>query len=378
MTATPLTDVAQRLLANVERDSGELAASVMHVPAATYTDPVQYRKEIEQIFHTMPLIVALSVDIPKTGNYRTLEIAGRPVITIRGEDGVARSFINACRHRGAKLTTENCGSARRLICPYHAWVYDTKGALVTAAQPELFGDIKYDGLIELPTAERAGLVFAVLTPGAPMDIDEFLGDMQSALENLELDKVHPYEATTTLDSGNWKSTADGYLDGYHIGYLHSGNLGLKQINNRNTWDLYGPHVRLGFANKTLPACKGTPVESWDLPDVMSLVHYVFPNVSISGQPGRTTMVSIILPGTEVSTSQVHQTQYSRTPIDTDEKVAELEQRRVDYARITGVEDFATVIGINDTLPALTGTDFLFGRNESGNQNLHSWVAKLVG
>jgi len=377
MTVAPLTEVARRLLTNVENEHGELADEVMHLDTATYVDPAQYRLEIERIYHRLPLIVALGVDLPNPGDYKALDIAGRPIITIRGNDGVARAFINACRHRGAPVVCNGAGSQRRFTCPYHAWVYDTKGALVGVPQKETFGEIKYDGLIELPTAERAGLVFAVLTPGAPMDIDEWLGEMASALELLELDKVYPYQETTTLESGNWKTTADGYLDGYHIGYLHSANLGLKQINNRNTWDLLGPHVRLGFANKTITDIRDQPEADWDLPDVMSLVHYVFPNVSISGQPGRTTMVSVILPGADVDRSDVFQTQYSREPIDTPEKVEELETRRKVYAAITADEDFSTVMSINRTLPSLAGTDFLLGRNESGNQNLHRWVAKLI-
>ncbi len=377
MAVTPLTDIAQRLLANVEVDHGDLAPGVMHVPTEKYTDPSQYQREIAGIFRQVPLVVALSVDIPTVGSYRTIDLAGTPVLTIRGDDGVARAFVNACRHRGAPVAVDDTGCNRRFTCPYHAWVFDTQGALVGVPQRETFGDIKYDGLIPLPTAERAGIVFAVLTPGAAMDIDAFLGDMQDSLQLLQLDQLYPYDKTTTLESGNWKSTADGYLDGYHIGYLHSGNLGLKQVNNRNTFDLFGPHVRIGFANKVISGGKGTPVDTWDLPEVMSLVHYVFPNVSISGQPGRTTMVSIIQPGATVDTSKVHQTQYSRVPIDTPELIQELETRRKVYATITGEEDFGTVININRALPAMGGTDFIFGRNESGNQNLHGWVDKLL-
>jgi hypothetical protein len=88
-------------------------------------------------------------------------------------------------------------------------------------------------------------------------------------------------------------------------------------------------------------------------------------------------VSIILPGVSVDSSEVLQIQCSRSPIDSPEKVAELEARRVLYTAITGDEDFATVLSINRSLPALAGTDFIFGRNESGNQNLHRWVEKLT-
>ena len=50
-----------------------------------------------------------------------------------------------------------------------------------------------------------------------------------------------------------------------------------------------------------------------------------------------------------------------------------------YAAVTGDEDFATVVGINETVPALeaAGADFIFGRNEPANQNFHTWVKKLT-
>jgi len=218
----------------------------------------------------------------------------------------------------------------------------------------------------------------VLTPGAAMDIDDWLGDMAGALEMLALGTMHRFETTTELESGNWKTTADGYLDGYHIGYLHRNNIGSKSITNRNTYDLFGPHVRIGFANKPIVGMKGTPIDDWDLPEAMSLVHYVFPNISLSGQPGRPMMMSRMMPGPTVNRSTVMQYHYSRTPIDTDTAREAMEARRALYAAVTGDEDFVTVLGINDSLSAVSEESFLFGRNETGNQNLHSWVAKLTG
>lgn len=377
MPASPLTDVATRLLANVEADSGDLADDVLRVPVSSYLDPAQFERELELVFRRQPLVVALSVDLAKPGDHHAVEIAGRPVVAVRGEDGVARAFLNVCPHRGAPVTCNGFGSGRRLTCPYHAWSFDTAGHLVGVPHRELFGDVGVAGLVELPTAERAGLVFAVLTPGAPMEIDEFLGDMASALELLELDKLHRHDAITELVSGNWKTTADGYLDGYHIGYLHRENLGLRSLSKGNTFDCFGPHVRVGFPNKAIVAMKDAPVSSWTLTDAMSLVHYVFPNVSISGQPGRATMVSRILPGPAVGESVVQQYQYSREPLDTSDKRAEMETRRKLYAAVTGDEDFRTVLDINRSLPAFAGESFLFGRNEKGNQNLHRWVARLT-
>ena len=89
-------------------------------------------------------------------------------------------------------------------------------------------------------------------PYGDLDLDSWLGGLEESLAALRLDELHPYRVPTYLDSPNWKLAADGYLDGYHIGYLHRNTIGRKAITNRNTYDLFGPHVRIGFATKRPP------------------------------------------------------------------------------------------------------------------------------
>jgi phenylpropionate dioxygenase-like ring-hydroxylating dioxygenase large terminal subunit len=296
---------------------------------------------------------------------------------VRGDDGVARTFLNVCRHRGAPVADECFGHARRFTCPYHFWVYDTKGALVGNTDRAAFEGIDVDGLVELPTAERVGAVFAVLTPGLEFDVDDWLGDMATSLGYLQLEKLYRHDVETILDSGNWKATADGYVDGYHLGYLHRNTIGTKSITNRNTYDLYGPHVRLGFANKPLLTMRDLPIDEWQLNMGMSLVHYVFPNVSISGQPNTSLMISRILPGATAATSIVTQHQYFREPLVTEEMQIEAERKRALYAAVTSEEDFGTVMKITAALPSIADDNFRFGRNERGNQNIHRWIDALT-
>jgi phenylpropionate dioxygenase-like ring-hydroxylating dioxygenase large terminal subunit len=376
MTATPLTDVARRLLANVDASTSDQAADQLMIPVTAYRDEDRWDQEMEQIFRRSPLIVALSCDIRQPGDFETLDIAGRPVLVVRGEDGVARSFLNVCRHRGAPVA-EGCGHARRFTCPYHAWVYDAQGALVGVPGRETFGEIDVDGLVALPTHERAGVVLSVLTPGLDFDPDEWLAGMDGALEILRLDELHRFPTVTALPSANWKLTADGYVDGYHLGYLHKKSIGEKSITNRNTYDFFGPHVRIGFANRPITTFRDAPVEQWPLAEAMSLVHYVFPNVSISGQPGRPLMLSRLLPGPTPDRSTTVQYHYFRQPVDGEEEVEAAEQRIRLYAQVTSDEDFATGFKINRALDAIADDCFRFGRNEGGNQNLHRWIDALV-
>ena len=377
MVATPLISVAKRLLANVDAERGDCSTAMVRVPVRSYRDTDLFEREVEAIFRRKPQLVALSCDVSDTGQYSALSIAGRPVLVVRGDDGVARTFLNMCRHRGAPVAQECFGSTRRFTCPYHFWVYDTRGTLVGNTAREAFEGIDVTGLIELPTAERAGAIFAVLTPGQAMDIDEWLGDMASALEMLELDKLYRHRDGLATESGNWKATADGYVDGYHLGYLHRNTIGTKSITNRNTYDLYGPHVRLGFANKPLPTMRDLPDDEWRLRESMSLVHFVFPNISISGLPGSGLMISRILPGPTANRCTVEQFQYFREPSMTAEQIADADAKRELYFAVTRDEDFATVLSITDGLGAIANDVFRYGRNEMGNQNLHRWAEALV-
>jgi hypothetical protein len=197
---------------------------------------------------------------------------------------------------------------------------------------------------------------------------------------LELDKLHRYDVETKLPSGNWKATADGYLDGYHLGYLHRNSIGAKSITNRNTFDLFGPHVRIGFANKPILDLQDIPPEDWpDMYAAFSLVHFVFPNISISGHPGNSLMISRVHPGPSVEECTVVQYQYFREPLLTDEAIADAEAKRQKYEQVTYEEDFLTVMALTRRIDALAeaGEVFRFGRNEMGQQNLHTWLDKLL-
>jgi phenylpropionate dioxygenase-like ring-hydroxylating dioxygenase large terminal subunit len=370
-------DVARRLLANVDAGTSDQSPGQMKVPATSYRDPARWEAEMERIYRRSPMVVGFSCDLREPGDYDTVEIAQRPLLVIRGDDGVARTFLNICRHRGAPVA-DGCGHARRFTCPYHSWVYDSRGRLVGVPGRDTFGELDVSGLIELTTHERAGIILAVLTPGLEFDPAEWLAGMDEALELLRFEELHRYPVLTELESPNWKLTADGYVDGYHIDYLHSSTIGEKSITNRNTYDLYGPHVRIGFANKPITEIRDRPESEWPpMWEIMSMVHYLFPNVSISGQPNRPLMVSRLLPGPTPDRSTTVQYHYYRQPVEGDEAIATAEARRLLYAQVTGQEDFVTGFKINRSLGAMADDHIRFGRNERGNQNLHTWIDKLV-
>src|SRR6201986_5520468 len=90
------------------------------LPAWLYSDPEFFEAERTQLFSkTWHLICHLN-DIPKSGDYHTFDILGEKFVSLRGADGVVRSFHNVCRHRASRLAdgdSGNCG--HRLACPFH-------------------------------------------------------------------------------------------------------------------------------------------------------------------------------------------------------------------------------------------------------------------
>lgn len=376
MTSPLFLSIARRLRDNVDRGLPDQTESVLSVPADEYRDAELWQREMHGIFLRVPLLVALSCDIPDVGDYVSFDLVERPLLIVRGDDGRARTFLNICRHRGARLTSEPWGNTRSFICPYHSWTYDREGGLVGLPERESFGEPGVDGLIELACEERSGAIFAMLEPDANLDLDDWLGEMGESLDALRLDELHPYRKTTTLASPNWKLAADGYLDGYHIGYLHRESIGTRAITNRNTYDLLGPHVRVGFAHKRIGEIDAIPADELALENHMSLVHYVFPNVSMSGGIGGSLMLSRLFPGPTVDRSTTVQHQYFRQPVE-GEMIARAEEKRLVYEQVVRDEDCATVFGINDNLSAMADQDFLFGRNEPANQHLHQQIRALI-
>ena len=73
-------------------------------------------------------------------------VAGEPIVVVRGNDHILRAMYNVCRHHAAAVVTEPCGQAAILHCPYHGWNYGLDGSL--KGMPE------FDGVRNFERAEK--------------------------------------------------------------------------------------------------------------------------------------------------------------------------------------------------------------------------------
>jgi choline monooxygenase len=204
---------------------GDLLAEASTPPAAWYLDPRILELERRTVFACSWQVVGRTARVVEPGQYITGEIAGEPIVVVRGSDGVLRGFFNVCRHHAAMVMTDVEGTTQKLRCPYHGWTYSLAGEL--EGTPDFTGVCNFDrttsGLIPVETAVWEGWVFVKIEPGVPT-LQAFLGDdCVRRVRGLDLKNLYWLERRRYELDCNWKVYVDNYLDGgYHVPYLHRG------------------------------------------------------------------------------------------------------------------------------------------------------------
>lgn len=213
----------REIIADYDPDSPLAQASTP--PSSWYTDSLIFGLEQRTVFSRSWQLVGRSDQVRSPGQYVTCDIAGEPILVIRGNDSVLRGFFNVCRHHAAAVMTNSEGKTENLRCPYHGWTYDLTGALIHT--PEFAGVSNFDrsanGLVPIQVAERQNWVFAKLEPTGPA-LPEFVGaDLLGRLEPLKIQRLNWFQRRSYSVNCNWKVFVDNYLDGgYHVPQIHGG------------------------------------------------------------------------------------------------------------------------------------------------------------
>jgi choline monooxygenase len=200
-------------------------AEAWTIPSTWYVDPRILDLERQTVFARSWQLVGRVGQVREPGQYITWELAGAPLLVVRGDDQVLRGFFNVCRHHAAAILTAAEGEARNLRCPYHGWTYSLEGEL--RGTPDFAGVCDFDraanGLAPVETAVWENWVFVKLDRNG-LSLESFLGpDLISQMRELKLENFHWMERRHYAFDCNWKVFVDNYLDGgYHVPYLHKG------------------------------------------------------------------------------------------------------------------------------------------------------------
>jgi phenylpropionate dioxygenase-like ring-hydroxylating dioxygenase large terminal subunit len=366
----------EKLIEYVDTGTTDSAEQPFEVPVERYTDPARFDREMKAIFHKLPLLAALSAEIPDPGDYKALEMLGKPILITRKSDGSAAAMLNVCTHRGMKLKPEGCGQAKRFSCPYHGWTFGNDGKLIGVADPAKFGaiDKSQRNLTQLPCVEAAGIIWIGLTAGGTIDVEGGIGGMLDDLKRFELDKWH-YFGSRRIHGPNWKIAYDGYLEGYHFAAAHPETIHPRTFSNVMNFTAFGPHLRVGFPRIDIKEqLKDVPRDEWAANENTGydFVRTVFPNVSIFFAP-ELTQVAQLVPGPTPDKNHTNLIFIRRDPPRDDADQAAVFEM-IDFLEdVVQREDYGVGLQVQQGLESGALKSVIFGKNERGNQYFHRYV-----
>jgi choline monooxygenase len=212
----------EKILATYDANAALAEAST--IPAPWYVDSRIAQLETSAVFSKTWQLVGRVEQVGGPGQFVTTNVAGEPIVVVRGNDGVLRGFYNVCRHHAAAVVAEPCGQASILHCPYHGWNYGLDGSL--KGMPEFDGVKNFDrqrnGLVPVRAETWEKFVFVNLDPQAT-PLEDFLGGLVKRVAPLGVSKLHYFESRVYEIHCNWKVFVDNFLDGgYHVPHLHKG------------------------------------------------------------------------------------------------------------------------------------------------------------
>ena len=274
------------------------AVPVPLIPTSRYVDPAFHALEREHLFARSWLFAGHESEWPVPGSYRQFDRTGAPIVIVRGEDDVLRGFYNACRHRGAPVTRDDCGTARRLTCQYHSWSYGTDGTLKAVPDARSFADLDTDqlGLVPVRCERWEGWVFVSEDLDAPPLVD-FLGPIGDQMVDIDGPGMRLVGTQVHHLACNWKLMVDAFLEVYHVRTVHPDNAALLYDDQATTVSML-PHGHSRLTVDKREELRDFPMVSpeYDNPSVPLLWRQtstsfgIFPNLVVPMDTGAFTFL----------------------------------------------------------------------------------------
>ncbi|OBG59330.1 SRPBCC family protein [Mycobacterium sp. E3339] len=281
-------EIVRRVLAHVDAGTTD-EGDAWREPVENYLNPSRFAQEL-RLLRAMPSVFVPSATIPNPGDHVERIAFGVPLFAVRGRDGQARVFRNACRHRGFALV-EGAGCSHALVCRYHGWTYRLDGALSHVPHAEAFPglDASTRGLVEVPSREVDGLVVIGaldLATGTADLLDEALAALSDG--TAWRDKLLPASRLVYVESTpkamNWKVLVEQFLEGYHIRSTHKETFFPVQYDDLNVVETFGPNSRITFPYRNIERLRERPESSWTTDARVTYLYQLFPNVMVATFP----------------------------------------------------------------------------------------------
>ena len=184
-----------------------------------YTSPDNFQIDLDMIWYRDWLFVGHDCEVPKSGNFLTVQVGEYPVVVVRDRDGNVRAFHNSCRHRGSRICSQEHGHSPRLVCPYHQWTYSLDGRLLSARDMgDSFDKGRY-GLKPVHCATVGGYIWICLAQAAP-DFEPVRRHLEPYFLPHRLHDAKVAFEYTIVENANWKLVWENNRECYHCSANH--------------------------------------------------------------------------------------------------------------------------------------------------------------
>jgi Rieske 2Fe-2S family protein len=184
-----------------------------------YSDLQIYRLDLDRIWRRGWLFAGHSCEIPKSGDFFTVNLDADSILIIRQENGEAQAMHNLCRHRGSLICDDARGHVRRLSCPYHRWTYGLDGALLHAPGMQEDFDKLEHALRPVALREAEGLIYINLADD-PMDFDAAREVLAAVARPQGFARAKVATAVDYLVKANWKLVWENNRECFHCNANH--------------------------------------------------------------------------------------------------------------------------------------------------------------
>lgn len=358
--------MVQRLLQHIDAASTDLSEAVWREPTIHYTDPGRLAAEV-QVMRRTPIPFCPSAALPEAGSYIAGTAAMTPLLAVRGNDGVARVFRNACRHRGAQVA-EGHGCKAALSCPYHGWTYGLDGRLRGIPHEHGFPgvDKAEHSLVPVHAVEAHGMVF--VSQDAPIDQADI--DVIPDLLGPEWRLIGAGEAEIAV---NWKIVTEGVLEGYHIRATHPETFFPRQYDNINVIETFGRNSRVTYPFQAIERLRDLPQAEQRTGGVLTHVYHLFPNAAVATFPTHRVLTMF----DPVAVDRTRTVSYTLTMrADAEDERTKVAKGRNFVADGTA-EDNAVQLAVQRGLAARANDHFTFGLFEGAIRHLHANLAEAI-
>ena len=374
------TQVARIKAAFQYIDEGQTATTpgVKRAPVAAYTDRQWLDRELAHIFKDYPLFMGLSSVIAEPGDYLTMEHGTLPVLLVRGDDGVARAFINMCSHRGAPVA-QGCGRAASFTCRYHAWTYGRAGDLRAIPDQRNFPGVERQnhGLVPLPVVERDSMIWLLPDPDGEINLDQHLSSMQGELAGYDLQNYVHYQRRILHRNINWKMPIDTFLEPYHFASLHKDTVGPIFFGNLCLFEGHGLHHWMAVIRKSIESLRGKPEAAWDFVKHTAISYQLFPNTIFTMQADHIETWRVFPVNNRVDECVIYFDCYVPEPVTTD-KAKKYWDKNIDLAlRTVDGEDIDIQQKMERNYLSGAMKEVLIGQNEPALAHFHQSLGRAL-